>query len=118
LECLVYLLSPDTDDMRDAPSIIIANSLLEMGAKIKAYDPIAMSNAKKILKNVNFQSDSYSVAKDCDVLVIMTEWNEFRQLDLGRIKKCMKKPVLLDGRNIYDPQKLRGMGFTYIGVGR
>src|SRR3989338_7241933 len=109
---------PDTDDMRDAPSIIIANSLLEMGAKIKAYDPIAMSNAKKNLKNVNFQSDSYSVAKDCDVLVIMTEWNEFRQLDLGRIKKCMKKPVLLDGRNIYDPQKLREMGFTYIGVGR
>ena len=109
---------PDTDDMRDAPSIVVINSLLEMGAKIKAYDPIAMSNAKKILKNVNFQSDSYSVAKDCDVLVIMTEWNEFRQLDLGRIKKCMKKPVLLDGRNIYDPQKLRGMGFTYIGVGR
>ena len=109
---------PDTDDMRDAPSIVVINSLLEMGAKIKAYDPIAMSNAKKILRNVNFQSDPYSVAKDCDVLVIMTEWNEFRQLDLGRIKKCMKKPVLLDGRNIYDPQKLRGMGFTYIGVGR
>src|SRR3990167_7175982 len=109
---------PDTDDMRDAPSIVVINSLIEMGAKIKAYDPIAMSNAKKILRNVNFQSDSYSVAKDCDVLVIMTEWNEFRQLDLGRIKKCMKKPVLLDGRNIYDPQKLRGMGFTYIGVGR
>ena len=109
---------PDTDDMRDAPSIIIANSLLEMGAKIKAYDPIAMSNAKKILRNVNFQSDPYSVAKDCDVLVIMTEWNEFRQLDLGKIKKYMKKPVLLDGRNIYDPQKLREMGFVYIGVGR
>jgi len=109
---------PDTDDMRDAPSIVVINSLLEMGAKIKAYDPIAMSNAKKILRNVNFQSDPYSVAKDCDVLVIMTEWNEFRQLDLGRIKKCMKKPVLLDGRNIYDPQKLREMGFVYIGVGR
>ena len=109
---------PDTDDMRDAPSIVVINSLLEMGAKIKAYDPIAMSNAKKILRNVNFQSDPYSVAKDCDVLVIMTEWNEFRQLDLGKIKKYMKKPVLLDGRNIYDPQKLREMGFVYIGVGR
>ncbi|MDP2585438.1 MAG: UDP-glucose/GDP-mannose dehydrogenase family protein [Candidatus Levybacteria bacterium] len=109
---------PDTDDMRDAPSIVVVDSLLKMGAKIKVYDPIAMNNAKKILKNVDFQSDPYSVAKDCDVLVIMTEWNEFRQLDLGKIKKYMKKPVLLDGRNIYDPQKLREMGFTYIGVGR
>jgi UDPglucose 6-dehydrogenase len=109
---------PDTDDMRDAPSIIVINSLLEMGAKIKAYDPIAMNNAKRILKNVDFQTDSYAVSKDCDILIIMTEWNEFRQLDLEKIKKCMKNPVLLDGRNIYDPQELREIGFTYIGVGR
>ncbi len=109
---------PNTDDMRDAPSIVVVNSLLGEGAKIKAYDPIAMNNAKRILKNIDFQSDPYSVARDCDILIIMTEWNEFRQLDLEKIKKYMKEPVLLDGRNIYDPQTLREMGFRYTGVGR
>jgi UDPglucose 6-dehydrogenase len=109
---------PDTDDMRDAPSVAVINNLLEIGAKIKAYDPIAMNNAKKILKNVDFQTDPYGVAKDSDILIIMTEWNEFRQLDLEKIKKCMKSPVLLDGRNIYDPQKLNEIGFKHIGVGR
>jgi UDPglucose 6-dehydrogenase len=109
---------PDTDDMRDAPSIIVVSKLHEDGAKIKAYDPIAMDNAKKILKNVEYCTDSYAVAKDCDILIVMTEWNEFRQLDLSRLKKTMRKPILLDGRNIYDPQKLRKMGFIYMGVGR
>jgi UDPglucose 6-dehydrogenase len=109
---------PDTDDMRDAPSIVVVNKLLEEGAKIKAYDPVAMDNAKRILKNVDFQSDSYSVAKDCDLLIVMTEWNEFRQLDLERIKHFMKVPNLLDGRNIYDPEELKELGFVYIGVGR
>lgn len=109
---------PDTDDMRDAPSIIIVNSFLGEGAKIKAYDPVAMNNAKRILKNVDFQPDAYSVAKDCDILIIMTEWNEFRQLDLLKIKKYMKRPVLLDGRNIYNPGELKEMGFIYTGVGR
>ncbi len=109
---------PDTDDMRDAPSITVINKLQKEGAKIKAYDPIAMSNAKKIFKNVEFCSDSYSVAKECDILIIMTEWNEFRQLNLSEIKSSMAKPVLLDGRNIYDPQKLRGIGFVYTGIGR
>ncbi len=109
---------PNTDDMRDAPSIIVINKLYADGAKIKAYDPIAMDNAKKILKNVEYCVDSYSVVKDCDILIVMTEWNEFRQLDLSKIKKAMKKPVLLDGRNIYEPHKLREMGFIYTGVGR
>ena len=109
---------PDTDDMRDAPSIVVVNALLGEGAKIKAYDPIAMGNAKKILKNVDFQPDAYSVARDCDILIVMTEWNEFRQLDLEKMKKYMKKPVLLDGRNIYDPQEMKEMGFVYSGVGR
>lgn len=109
---------PDTDDMRDAPSIAVINKLQKEGAKIKAYDPIAINNAKKILKNVNFQPDSYSVAKDCDILIVMTEWNEFRQLNLLKIKNSMAKPVLLDGRNIYDPQKLREIGFIYAGIGR
>jgi UDPglucose 6-dehydrogenase len=109
---------PDTDDMRDAPSIIVINNLLNEGAKIKAYDPIAMENAKKVLRNVDFQSDSYAVSKDSDLLIMLTEWNEFRQLDLEKIKKFMKKPILLDGRNIYDPYRLKELGFTYSGVGR
>lgn len=109
---------PDTDDMRDAPSITVINNLLQEGAKIKAYDPIAMSNAKRILKDIEYGADSYSVAKDCDLLIIMTEWNEFKKLDLGKIKELMKEPVLLDGRNIYNPQEVRGMGFRYTGVGR
>jgi len=109
---------PNTDDMRDAPSIVVINKLQDEGAKIKAYDPIAMNNAKKILKNVEFRPDSYSVAKACDILIIMTEWNEFRQLNLSKIKDSMKKPVLLDGRNIYEPHKARELGFVYTGVGR
>ncbi len=109
---------PNTDDMRDAPSIIVINKLQREGARIKAYDPIAMNNAKRMLKNIEFRKDSYEVAKDCDILIVMTEWNEFRQLDLSNIKKSMKKPILLDGRNIYEPHKLREIGFIYTGVGR
>lgn len=109
---------PDTDDMRDAPSIEIIRQLQKIGAHIRAYDPIAMANAKKILKDVTFCKDSYETAEGCDVLIIVTEWNEFRQLDLADIKKRMRQPCLLDGRNIYDPAKARKLGFTYQGVGR
>lgn len=109
---------PDTDDMRDAPSIIVVNKLQEEGARIRAYDPIAMQNAKKVLKNIDFHSDSYSAAKNCDLLIVVTEWNEFRQLNLQKIKSVMKQPVILDSRNIYEPHILRGMGFIYMGVGR
>lgn len=113
---------PNTDDMRDAPSIVIINKLLENKAKIKVYDPVAVKNAKKFLKNflknVEFANDPYAVAKDSDILIILTEWNEFRRLDLQKIKELMKKPLLLDGRNIYDPKTLQDLGFTYMGVGR
>lgn len=109
---------PNTDDMRDAPSIAVINHLQELGLHIKAYDPVAMGNAKKILTNVEFCVDSYSAAKDCDILIIMTEWNEFRQLDLEKIKNLMKRPVILDGRNIYDKEKIKDLGFTYVGVGQ
>jgi len=109
---------PNTDDMRDAPSVVVINKLQQEGAKVKAYDPIAVNNAKRMLKHVEFCCDSYSVAKGSDILIIMTEWNEFMQLNLAKIKEQMRKPILLDGRNIYDPQKLREMGFIYIGVGR
>lgn len=109
---------PNTDDMRDAPSITVINELQKAGAKIKAYDPVAIENAKKIFKKVYFCSNPYEVAEEADMLIIMTEWNEFRQLDLSKIKRIMKKPIILDGRNIYDPQKANGVGFAYQGVGR
>ncbi len=112
---------PDTDDMRDAPSITIARILIEQGAVIKAFDPIAMDNAKKIFatdKSFHLVPDSYSAATDADLLIVVTEWNEFRQLDLGKAKKLMKTAFIIDGRNIYDPEKAKALGFTYIGVGR
>jgi UDPglucose 6-dehydrogenase len=112
---------PDTDDMRDAPSIKIIKALLDEGAKIKTFDPIAMDNAKRLLsgkKGVEFVEDSYTAAKDADVLIVVTEWNEFKELDLSKIKKLMKTPKLIDGRNMYTPEKAISLGFTYVGVGR
>ncbi len=114
-------LKPDTDDMRDAPSITIINELLRLGAKIKTYDPIAMGNAKKIFakeKNIEFSQDSYKAVNNADLLIILTEWNEFQQLDLKKVKNLMKKPNIIDGRNIYHPRVVKDFGFTHIGVGR
>lgn len=109
---------PDTDDMREAPSIFVINSLQKDGAIIKAYDPIAMNNAKKIFHSIHFCDDPYKASEGADMVIAMTEWNEFRQLDLARIKKLMKKAILLDARNIYDPKKAKELGFSYLGVGR
>jgi len=109
---------PDTDDMREAPSIVVINELLRQKARIRAYDPVAMENAKHILKGVTFCKDSYEAAKGADLLILMTEWDEFRQIDLKKIKTEMKAPRLLDGRNVYDPGVVRSLGFTYKGVGR
>ncbi|MDP3726979.1 MAG: UDP-glucose/GDP-mannose dehydrogenase family protein [bacterium] len=109
---------PNTDDMRDAPSIPVINALQKAGATVKTYDPIAMGNAKKFLKKVVFCNDPYEVANGAHMLIIMTEWNEFRQLDLQKIKSVMKQPLMVDGRNVYDPQYVRRLGFLYQGVGR
>jgi len=109
---------PDTDDMRDAPSITIINALKDLGAKIKAFDPIAIKNAKQKLTGIEFCEDAYEAAKDAELLIILTEWNEFKQLNLNRIKTLMKHPVILDGRNIYNPAEVERLGFTYQGVGR
>ncbi len=112
---------PDTDDMRDAPSITVINELLRLGAKIKTYDPIAMENARKIFakeKNIEFSPDLYTTVKDANLLIILTEWNEFQQLDLKKIKSLMSAPNIIDGRNIYDPEVVKNLGFNYIGVGR
>ena len=109
---------PNTDDMRDAPSVTIGNMLLKDGAVVKAFDPIAMEEAAKLLPEVEMVDNPYAMAEGCDLLIVNTEWNEFRQLDLKRIKKVMRNPVLFDGRNIYDPTKMAEIGFRYRGVGR
>ncbi len=109
---------PNTDDMRDAPSISLIHMLQHEGATIKAYDPQAQENAKGLFEDVVFCEDPYQVAQDVDALVLVTEWNEFKQLDMGRVKSLMRQPVLLDGRNVYDPKRLAEMGFVYRGMGR
>lgn len=109
---------PDTDDMREAPSVKIINVLQKNGVKVKVYDPIAMNNAKKLLTGVTYGTDAYDTAKNSDALVVVTEWNEFRQLDLSKVKKLLKHPILFDGRNVYDPGKVKQLGFSYYGVGR
>ncbi len=109
---------PDTDDMRSAPSVFIINFLLEEGAAVKAFDPAAMEKANKIFSNVKFCQDAYQVAQGAEVLIILTEWNEFKELDLEKIKGLMKVPVIVDGRNIYDPQKMASLGFQYVCIGR
>ena len=109
---------PNTDDMREAPSVEIAQKLVGSGVKVRACDPIALEIARKIMPAVTMFADPYEMARDCDALMVITEWNEFRDLDLERIGKVMKTPVLFDGRNIYDPAEVRSLGFTYRGVGR
>ncbi len=109
---------PNTDDLRNSPSIDLINALTQEGAKIKAYDPKAMEKAKKFLKGVIFCKDSYEAAKGADCLIIATEWNEFKELDFIKLKKMLKRPLIVDGRNIYDLKLLKELGFTYIGVGR
>lgn len=109
---------PDTDDMRFAPSIDIISMLIERGAKVKAYDPVAMPKAKKIIKNITFSKNQYDAVKGADCLVILTEWNEFKTADLARIKKLLKHPIVIDGRNIYSGINMKKIGFTYKGVGR
>jgi UDPglucose 6-dehydrogenase len=109
---------PNTDDMRDAPSVTIADLLLKNGATVRAFDPIAMKEAAKLMPAVEMVETAYKLAEGCDLLMVNTEWNEFRQLDLKRIKKAMKTPLLFDGRNIYDPDKMAAIGFRYRGVGR
>ncbi|MBM4430353.1 MAG: UDP-glucose/GDP-mannose dehydrogenase family protein [Chloroflexi bacterium] len=109
---------PNTDDMRDAPSIELVHMLESEGARVKAYDPVAMNNAKRILPNVVYCEGPYEVAEGVDALILVSEWNEFKQLDMQRIANSMRRPVLFDGRNIYDPEKMRALGFEYRGIGR
>ncbi|GAB4559983.1 MAG: UDP-glucose/GDP-mannose dehydrogenase family protein [Anaerolineae bacterium] len=109
---------PNTDDMREAPAVDIAHMLISEGASVRGYDPVALENARRVLPEVELVSDPYKLAEGCDALVLCTEWNEFKHLDFARIKELMRRPVLIDGRNLYDPDTLRALGFEYRGVGR
>ncbi len=109
---------PNTDDMRDAPSLAIIPALQARGARIQAFDPEGLAEARQLLRDVDFKDDPYDVASGADVLVIITEWDQFRALDLDRIKSLMRRPALVDLRNIYKPDDMRARGFAYSSVGR
>jgi UDPglucose 6-dehydrogenase len=110
---------PNTDDLREAPSIDIIRALLRKGAAVQAYDPVAMANAKRVLDGgVVYATNAYGAARKVDGLAVLTEWNQFRSIDLKRLKLGMRRPVIVDGRNIWDPAKMRDLGFVYRGIGR
>jgi len=109
---------PNTDDMRFAASTYIIPELQKSGAKIKAYDPEAMQKSKEILKDVEYCNDPYEVSAGADAMVILTEWNEFREIDMGKIRDLLKNPIVIDGRNIYDPEEMRQKGMSYASIGR
>lgn len=109
---------PNTDDMRYAPAIEIIDYLQGEGAVIKAFDPQAMTEAKHLLSKVALCRNPYEVARGADCLVVLTEWNEFKELNFQRVKKLMRQPLVVDGRNIYDPHRMRALGFRYVGIGR
>jgi UDPglucose 6-dehydrogenase len=109
---------PETNDMREAPAIDIIRGLINGGAKVRAYDPVAMIEAAEVLPQVSYADDEYSAATGADALVFVTEWNQFRALDMGRIRDLMKSPKVADLRNIYEPEDMRELGFEYVGIGR
>ena len=108
----------NTDDMRDAPSVDIANALIAGGAKVRACDPVARATAASLMPAVEIFEDVYKMADGCDALIVVTPWNEFKQLDLEKVKGLLKTPVIFDGRNIYDPTRMKEMGFIYRAIGR
>jgi UDPglucose 6-dehydrogenase len=118
LAVLGLTFKPNTDDMRDAPSLDIVPTLIEAGAVVRAYDPEGLDEAKKLLHDVVWCEGAYEAMEGADALVIITEWNAFRALDLARVKELMKAPVMIDLRNIYDPREMAAAGFDYTGVGR
>jgi UDPglucose 6-dehydrogenase len=110
---------PKTDDMREAPAITVIEGLIGNGARVRAHDPVATEVAARIFGGrVDFAPDPYTAADGADALFLVTEWNEFRQPDFELLKRTMRQPVLFDGRNVWDPRKVRALGFTYHGIGR
>lgn len=109
---------PETDDMRESPAVDIINKMIERGATVKAYDPVAMEEASHILKNIEYAKDEYDAIRDADALVLLTEWNQFRALDMEKVKTLLRSPRIADLRNVYEPDDMRELGFEYVGVGR
>lgn len=109
---------PETDDMRESPAIDIIKEMQNRGASIKAFDPVAMEEAKHSLPDIEYMNDEYSAIDGVDALVIVTEWNQFRALDMKKVKKLLKSPKIIDLRNIYEPKEMKELGFEYVGVGR
>ncbi len=109
---------PKTDDIREAPAIDIIRDLQELGATVHAFDPIAVENARNVLDGIAFFDNPYETIRDCDGLIVVTEWDEFRNLDMRAVKVLLKEPIVIDGRNIYDPKEMQDLGFTYLGIGR
>jgi UDPglucose 6-dehydrogenase len=109
---------PNTDDIREAPALEIIRALIKEGVKVRAFDPAAMAEARKVLKGIRFCDDAYDTAQHADAVVLITEWNEFRNLDLVRLRQMVRNPVFIDLRNVYDEQRMKQAGFRYVGVGR
>lgn len=109
---------PETDDMRESPAVDIINAVKAKGAIVKAFDPVAMEEAKHCIDGIEFADDEYGAIDGADALVIITEWNQFRALDMERVKRLLKAPKIADLRNVYEPEDMREMGFEYVGVGR
>ena len=109
---------PETDDMRFAPSIDIVRELLKRGAKVRGYDPVSQENAKKCIKGIYFAKDAYDCVRDADCVALVTEWKEFAKLDQKKVMSLAKHPIMVDGRNLFDPAKMRELGWTYKSVGR
>jgi UDPglucose 6-dehydrogenase len=109
---------PNTDDMRDSPAVEIAHLLMNEGALVKAYDPVAMGVAARAEPAIKLAEDPYDLAEGCDAVVVITDWNEFKHLDMGRLKTLMRQPIMVDGRNIYEPETMKALGFAYRGMGR
>ena len=109
---------PNTDDTRDSPATEVGRLLLHEGVQVKGYDPVAMPNAARLLPGLQLAEDPYDLAAGCDAIIVCTDWNEFKHLDMARVKDVMRQPFIVDGRNLYDPDRMKGMGFTYRGVGR
>ena len=109
---------PNTDDLREAPSLSILPALTSAGAKIRVYDPVSMPKARAIFKKAKFCRNPYEAAQGADAILILTEWNEFKQVDFQKLKAIVKQPLLIDGRNMYDPREMAEKGFVYHGIGR
>jgi len=109
---------PNTDDVRDSPALKIIPALQARGAKIKAYDPVAVPTAQQTLRDVEYCVDAYAACAGSDALVLATEWNQFRALDLERVRSLLQQPIMIDLRNVYEPETMRRMGFRYTAVGR